>query len=377
MAAEQLLAHITAASIAIAAVLYTLVMKKLVSGIRGLVERAEEEQILRHLTNHQFYRGLAFLVRASVFATWFAALYFVMGLYEPLGIGRQQMADITHTVYTAVAVSVFTRPLFRLGDQDVTLQFLLVLTLLVAAVAVASGFARTFMRRQLLSRLGLDVGIQEALATAGGYLVLAVGLLVAFEIAGVDLSTLAVIAGALSIGVGFGLQNIANNFISGLILLIERPIKVGDRIEVGSVHGRVVRISARSTAVRTNDNIDIIVPNSELVSDRVVNWSQKDRRVRFRIPVGVSYETDVELALDLMTEAAEEIPDVLSASARFLSFGDSALELEARIWTSRRLHRRGLIISEVNLAILRKFREHGIEVPFPQRDVHIKSHPAE
>ncbi len=374
---ENILAHIMAASIGAAAVLFTLLMRRAFSAIFALVRRTEEEQILRRLSNHQFYRGVGLFIRAAVLVGWLTALYLIMGLYEPAAVVRDAAARMVQSAYVTVILNVFARPLFRMGDQEVTLQFLLFLILVIISVTVASGFVRTFFRRQLLSRLGLEEGVQEALATAIGYLVLAVGLLVAFEVVGVDLSTLAVIAGALSIGVGFGLQNIANNFISGLILLIERPIKVGDRIEVGDVHGRVIRISARSTTVRTNDNIDIIVPNSELVSDRVVNWSQKDRRVRFRIPVGVAYGADVERALELMADAAEAVPEVLSASARFISFGESSLQLEARIWTSKRLHRRGLIVSEVNLAILRKFREHGIEIPFPQRDIHIKSHPPE
>lgn len=320
--------------------------------------------------------GRWFLVLALI-GLWTTSLYYALAVVPSLASTRDTLTGWVEALGT-VAGNVFSRPMFHLGDQGISLSFLLGLAILMIILVSAVGFARSFIKSQILARLGIDQGLQETLATAIGYALLVIGFLVALELVGIDLSTLAIIAGALSIGIGFGLQNIANNFVSGLIILIERPIKVGDRIEVGSVHGRVVRISARSTAVRTNDNIDIIVPNSELISDRVTNWSQKDTRVRFRVPVGVSYGTDVDRAMEIMEKAAREVPEVLASpapSARFISFGDSSLNLELRIWTQKRLHRPGLILSDVNRAIYKSFLEHGIQIPFPQADVHIRTWP--
>ena len=339
--------------------------------------QSPQERYFGFLPSTLLWRAPRWTLAAVAVCLWILAAYHALGAVPAVAETRDLVGRWTVQVLM-LAGSILTRPLFHLGDQGISASFLAGLCVLVAAVVWTAGFARSFIRHQVLGRTGMEVGVQEALATSLSYVFLAVGLLIALELVGIDLSTLAIIAGALSIGIGFGLQNIANNFISGLIILMERPIKVGDRIEIGGTHGRVVRISARSTAVRTNDNIDIIVPNAELISDRVTNWSQKDRRVRFRVPVGVAYGTDVDRALKLMEEAAGQIPEVLASpapSARFMSFGDSSLDLELRIWTVKRLHRRGAIISDINRAIYYRFLEHGIQIPFPQRDLHIKSWP--
>jgi small-conductance mechanosensitive channel len=180
----------------------------------------------------------------------------------------------------------------------------------------------------------------------------------------------------VGIGVGFGLQNIASNFISGLIILFEQPVKIGDRIAVGSVEGDVVRIGARSTTVLTNDNIDIIIPNSKLITENVVNWTHTARRVRFKIPVTVSSESDLRKVEVLLLAAAENVPEVLDDPApgvRFIRFGENGVDFELRAWTTSLLHKRGKLVSEINFAIYDKFKEHDIEVPNPQRDVHIRS----
>jgi small-conductance mechanosensitive channel len=206
--------------------------------------------------------------------------------------------------------------------------------------------------------------------------VLFVGLLIIFQTVGIDLTTLNVLAGAVGIGIGFGLQNIANNFISGLIILIERPIKVGDRVEVGDVEGDVVSIGARSTTVRTNDSIAIIVPNSKFISENVVNWSFGGEIVRFKIPVSVAYASDIDLVTELLLKIADENEDVAKSpppSVRLIELGQSALEFELRAWSREKLHRPGLFTSNINYEIVRAFRKHGVEMPFPQRDLHIRS----
>jgi small-conductance mechanosensitive channel len=176
------------------------------------------------------------------------------------------------------------------------------------------------------------------------------------------------------VGLGFGLQNVASNFVSGLIILFERPIKLGDRIEVGDVEGDVVEIRARSTTVVTNDNIAIIVPNSKFISENVVNWSYSDRTVRFAIHVGVAYRTDVRKVEKLLLEVADANPDVLrepKPGVRFMKFGDSALEFELRVWSSTLMHRRGKLTSDLNFAIYEKLSENDIVIPFPQHDLHV------
>ncbi|MEO8047103.1 MAG: mechanosensitive ion channel domain-containing protein [Nitrospirota bacterium] len=178
------------------------------------------------------------------------------------------------------------------------------------------------------------------------------------------------------VGVGFGLQNITNNFVSGFILLVERPIKVGDRIEVGPVTGDVVNISLRATTVVTNDNIAIIVPNSDFVSSRVTNWSYTDRDVRFNFPVGVSYRSDPEVVRQLLLQVADQHAGVLKkpqSDALLMEFGDSALNFVLRVWTRQYTTTPGVLRSELNFMISKTFKEHDIEIPFPQRDIHIRS----
>lgn len=256
-----------------------------------------------------------------------------------------------------------------------TLLSLLVLSILL--IYVSSKLKGVLVNR-VLGRTSLDIGARQAIGTILRYVLVTVGFLVILQTFGIDLTTLNVLAGAVGIGVGFGLQNVANNFISGLIILMERPIKVGDRIEVDDVHGEVTAIGARSTIVRTNDNIAIIVPNSKFISENVINWSFDGGVVRFRIPVGVSYDSDVDLVTELLVQAAaenEDVADTPPPAVRFLRFDDSSLYFELRAWSRAKLHRPGLLTSNLNFAILKKFRENGIEIPFPQRDLHIRSGP--
>jgi small-conductance mechanosensitive channel len=265
-------------------------------------------------------------------------------------------------------------PLVKLGSSHLTLWTILYLVVLVALLFFFSGRLRTWVVEQLLTKTRMETGARQAVGSILRYTIIAVGFVVILQTAGIDLTALNVLAGAVGIGLGFGLQNIVSNFISGLIILFERPIKVGDRIVVGNVEGDVVRISGRSTEVVTNDNISIIVPNSKFITENVVNWSHTDRKVRFRIPVTVAYGSDVHLVDRLLLEAAAANPDVLEDPApgvRLMEFGESGLCFELRVWSTRLIHRRGLLTSSLNFAIYRIFTEHGIEIPYPRRDIHI------
>ena len=185
-------------------------------------------------------------------------------------------------------------------------------------------------------------------------------------------------AGALGVGIGFGLQNITDNFISGIIILFEKPIKVGDRIEVGEVQGDVISISFRATTVLTNDNISIIVPNSEFISSKVINWSHNDRNIRFRIPVGVSYNEDPEKIKKILLSVANINDHVLKNPGPvvlFDEYGDSSLNFSLAVWTATHSDKPRILKSELYFEIFKRFKEEGVEIPFPQRDIHIKTKP--
>ncbi|MBN2805052.1 MAG: mechanosensitive ion channel, partial [Prolixibacteraceae bacterium] len=192
----------------------------------------------------------------------------------------------------------------------------------------------------------------------------------------IDLSAIGILIGALGIGIGFGLQNITNNFISGIIILFERPVKVGDRVEVDDLAGNIVKISARATTIITNDNIAVIVPNSDLTSKRVINWSHNNRNVRLQFPVGVSYKEDPEKIKMLLTEVALENQGVLTdppPSVLFDSFGESSLDFVLMVWTAEFSDIPMVLKSQLYYAIFKKFKEHQIEIPYPQHDLHLKS----
>ncbi|MBS1786262.1 MAG: mechanosensitive ion channel family protein [Acidobacteria bacterium] len=267
-------------------------------------------------------------------------------------------------------------PLLKLGNATITLWTLVYFLILLVLLFYVAGKLRHWLVKRVLVKTSLDEGARQAIGSITRYLTLLTGLLIALQTVGIDLTTLNVLAGAVGIGVGFGLQNVASNFISGLIILIERPIKVGDRIEVGEVDGDVLEIGARSTTVRTNDNIAIIVPNSKFITDNVTNWNYTGPRVRFHIPVGVAYGSDVRKVEKLLLEVASENPNALTDPAPkvwFRGFGDSSLNFELLAWNSNLLHRKGQFISDLNFAVYQKLNEHGIEIPFPQRDLHIRS----
>ncbi len=270
----------------------------------------------------------------------------------------------------------FDLPILTLGSTRLTILTIVYLIGLIVLLFYLSGRLRSWLVEQFLTRTKMDIGARQATGSIIRYFVLVVGFVIILQTAGIDLTALNVLAGAVGIGLGFGLQNIVNNFISGLIILFERPIKVGDRIVVGNVEGDVVRIGGRSTEVVTNDNITIIVPNSKFITEDVINWSHNDPKVRFRIPVGVAYGSDVRLVERLLLEAAAENPDVLDIpkpGVRLIEFGDSSLLFELRAWSTTLTHRKGLLTSSLNFVILEKFNAHGIEIPFPQRDLHIRS----
>jgi len=267
-------------------------------------------------------------------------------------------------------------PLFRLGKNEVTVWTVLSFTLLLFFLVYVTRRIGRWISERLLGRTKIDPAARYAIGKVSQYVVLILGFIIILQSVGIDLTTLNILAGAVGIGVGFGLQNIANNLISGLIILFERPIKIGDRIQVNDVHGAVTKIGTRSTTVLTNDNIAIIVPNSKIISENVVNWSHNDENVRIRIPVSVAYGSDVRKVEQLLLAVAHGNRDVLpdpAPTVRFLAFGDSGLHFEILAWTMTLTHRKGKLISDLNFAIYESLKRNNIEIPFPQRDLHIRS----
>jgi len=273
-------------------------------------------------------------------------------------------------------LKVLNRPYFTIGGLPITAVFLIKTFVFFTLLRMFSGMIRRFMETRILVRTSLTPGQQYAFAQISSYVVFLIGLLIGLQWAGVNLSSLVILGGALGIGIGFGLQNIANNFVSGIVLLMERPIQVGDRVEVGNTNGDVVRIAARSTWIRTNDNVVIIIPNSEFINSHVTNWTANDRQVRFPIPLGVSYKSDPEVVRDLLMEIADRHPDVLKVpppEVLFTGFGDSSLNFVLNVWTITRVQYPRFLASEIYFMMFKAFKEHGIEIPFPQRDLHVKS----
>jgi len=269
-----------------------------------------------------------------------------------------------------------TEPLFSVGDTSFSAAGLVKLVLFFGCLAWIARLVRRTLVSRIFPRARLDVGTSEAIGSIVFYVLLLLGSLVGLQASGIDLSTLTVLLGAVGVGVGFGLQTIAANFISGLIILFEQPIRVGDRIQLGDLDGRVDRIRARATEIVTNDDIYVIVPNSEFISQRVINWSHGEDRIRIPVPVGVAYGSDIDRVREVLLEAAMGVDAVLRDPppvVRLKAFGDSAIEFEVLGWTRELLQARGEFISRVNYAVHDALKKNGIEIPFPQRDLHLKT----
>ncbi len=309
--------------------------------------------------------GLLWLRLLSVAAIW---ILLALALLKAWGA-----PDSTLTSLISLA-----RNGFRFGDTQIVPSDVLVGILVFALLLMLVRWFKDSLDRKYLVRSRMDIGAREALVTITGYVGFVIAVIVGLSIAGVSFDNLAIVAGALSLGIGFGLQNIVNNFVSGIILLFERPIRTGDWIVTGSTEGFVKKISVRSTEVQTFDRSDVIVPNSELISTQVTNWTLRDKHGRVIVRVGVAYGSDTELVKKLLEEAAAEVPDIiknrplLPTKIIFHSFGDSALmfELRAYIYDIWRVLD---VRSNLHFIIDRKFRENGIEIAFPQMDIHVRS----
>ena len=269
----------------------------------------------------------------------------------------------------------FSTPLFTLGERSMTIGTIIYLLIAFAILRfisvrikalIISIFQKAHFEQELVASISMIVR----------FIILFIGSIIIIQSAGIDMSSLGFIAGALGVGIGFGLQNVTNNFISGIIIVFEKPIKVGDRIEVGEVSGDVMNISARATTILTNNNISIIVPNSEFISSKVINWSHNDRSISFIIPIGVSYREDPSVIKTILLDIASDNPNVLKKPepiVLFSAFGDSSLDFELVVWTDTYTDKPRILKSEIYFSIFEKFKKEGIEIPFPQHDINIRS----
>lgn len=276
--------------------------------------------------------------------------------------------------FAAMIWGYLNYPLISLGKNKITLWAIIFNALIILFFVIISTKVKNWLMVSIGKRKGFNVSNWRAVITLSYYALLSLGLVGILQTSGLDLSFFTVLTGAIGIGVGFGMQTIFSNFISGIIILLEKPLKLGDRIEVGEVSGNVHSISVRATTIITNDNVSIIVPNSDFISKQVINWSHSGNYVRTSISVGVAFDTDPDLVEKLLLEVADKEPGVLKTplpKVRLTEFGESGLKFSLLVWTRDYADRKGALKSLLNFAVLRSFKKENIRIPFPQRDVHI------
>jgi len=296
---------------------------------------------------------------------WIAIVGWILYTLRALSLRAAVVGDITAALNAKLKV----------GSLAISLGNVLAFLITVWAAFLLSRFLRFMLEEDIYPRVRLARGVPYAISTMVNYFILLVGFLFAVAAMGFDMTRFTILAGAFGVGLGFGLQNIVNNFVSGLILLFERPVNVGDMIQVGQREGRLRRVGMRASIIRTAEGSEVIVPNGQLVSGEVLNWTLSDQHRRLEINVGVAYGTDPEVVIDLLTRMALKHPDILaepSAETLFVAFGDSALNFQLRAWTNH-FERWIQIKSELTIGVNATLRDAGIAIPFPQRDLHIQT----
>jgi len=275
--------------------------------------------------------------------------------------------------WTDYVQQVLTFHIFTVGGNVITVSHVGLFLLTLLATHLLARTARRLLLKYALARV--DPAPRFVIVRVSQYLIWFVGLVLALEFLNIDMTAVALVAGALGIGIGFGLQNVVGNVVAGVVLLLDQPVRFKDRVTVESVEGQVENVSFRATTIVTNDNISIIVPNSQLINQPVINWSHGDPRIRIHVAIGVAYGSQVELVTRTLLDVARAHDKVLASpepEVRFLEFGESSLNFELLVWLDDPPgHYR--LRSDLNYAIDAAFRKQGIEIPFPQRDLHLKS----
>jgi small-conductance mechanosensitive channel len=265
---------------------------------------------------------------------------------------------------------------FKLGALAITPLFLIKAAVFLALLIAVSGPIQRFLLSRVLRHLNVADSLKFALGRFATYFIFLAGLFIGLQSLGVNLNSLVVFGGAVGIGVGLGLQSVVANFVAGIILLVEQPIRIGDRVEIKDTLGDVTRIAARSTWIRTNDNVIIIVPNSDFINEAVTNWTANDPQIRVHVDLGVGYSSNPDQVREILLAAAREHPDVLDSPAPdvvFTGYGDNSLNFTLRVWTEKRSHTPVLLRSDLYFTLFQRFAEAKVELPFPQRDIHLKS----
>lgn len=263
----------------------------------------------------------------------------------------------------------------QFGDRRFSLLDTLLLLGVAAALLLAGGLLSGLLERRLMALDGVSIGVRVGVAKVLRFVLILLAVLIALNVVGINLTSLAVFSGALGVGLGFGLQRIASNFISGFILIMDRSIRPGDVITVGDSFGWVQALHARYVVVRNRDGVDTLIPNENLITSEVINWSYADTSVRLKVPVQISYDDDPAAAMALMVEVARTHPRVVPDPppvARLMAFGESGLDLELRVWINDPQDGINNIRSDLNLAIWQAFKQAAITIPYPQRDLHVR-----
>lgn len=264
---------------------------------------------------------------------------------------------------------------FKVGDINISPGFVLTIIFVLYGALLFSRAIQAVLLKEVLPRYSAEKGVQLSITRLVHYAIVTIGFFIMLRVLGFELKQLTLLGGALGVGIGFGLQAIVTNFAGGLILLFERPLKVGDTIQVGVELGEVKHLGLRATIIQTFDNAEIVIPNSDLITGQVTNWTLAERRVRVKIPVGVAYGTDVSKVLEILRSCADLNPMVLSTpkpTALFLAFGASSLDFELRVWIPEFLDKL-TVTSELNQSIESEFDLNNIEIPYLQTDLHIRS----
>jgi small-conductance mechanosensitive channel len=264
----------------------------------------------------------------------------------------------------------------KVGSAQISVLVVIKFVLAVALLWLLAQWLGRVIENRISRAEYVNAGMQVALVKLSKFVLMVLAFLLALDAVGIDLTALAVFGGALGVGLGFGLQRIASNFISGFIVLFDRSIRPGDVITIDNKLGWVQELHARYVVVKDRDGVERLIPNEMLITNEVINWSYSDRNVRLKIPVSISYDNDPEQALALLDEAARVNPRVLedpAPTSRLMGFGDSGIELELRVWIQDPEAGMGSVLSDINLAIWRAFKDAGIVIPYPQRDLHIRS----
>ncbi|MDX9788168.1 MAG: mechanosensitive ion channel [Desulfobacterales bacterium] len=351
-------------------VLFTLKIAFLFAGIFLLLQISR--MTLQLLLGHSFLADRAFirhfgkelgsklrtLLNVVIWGLAFFSFFSIIGVYSSPGEAFEKL----FLVQIAIGTRILSPALFILA------------ALVLYLSSFISWIIRSILESEVFPRIQMEKGAGQSVTKLLHYCLMVVGFLIGVSVIGLDLKSFAVLGGALGIGIGFGLQNIVNNFISGMVLLFERPVRVGDRIQTDDHVGIVKKIGLRSTVIETLDESQLIIPNSHLVSEKVTNWTRSNTIARLKIPVGVAYNSDVGLVFDTLTAAALANPRVRAFPepiALLLGFGDSCLNMELRVWLTD-VNQIRLAQSEISREIIRRFAESGIEIPFPQQEVKVR-----